>query len=125
MGERLLRQLQLKAAGRVPEWRDLLLVEASAGAGRTLAGSLQHHPATLFARLQIASTGDVATRSENRMEKWKAKYPFHFPTPSTATRYLQNSLRYTKTPTGTKDRALQRLPFREVAIEPHSCMQVF
>src|ERR1700737_5230481 len=40
------------------------------------------------------------------MEKWKAKYPFHFPTPSTATRYLQNSLRYTNTPTGTKDRAL-------------------
>jgi oxalate decarboxylase family bicupin protein len=43
------------------------------------------------------------------MEKWKAKYPFHFPTPSTATRYLQNSLRYTNTPTGTKDRALHNM----------------
>src|SRR6266446_3109182 len=40
------------------------------------------------------------------MEKWKAKYPFHFPTPSTATRYLQNSLRYTNNPTATKDRAI-------------------
>src|SRR5271154_6417162 len=67
MGERLLRIVQLEAAGRVPERRDLLLVEGGAGAGRTLAGSLQHHPSTLFARLQIASTGDVATRSENRV----------------------------------------------------------
>src|SRR5271170_1351792 len=55
------------------------------------------------------------------MEKWKAKYAFHFPTPSTATRYLQKSMRYTNNPTGTKDRALQwgetvlqcRLQFRE------------
>jgi hypothetical protein len=39
------------------------------------------------------------------MEKWKAKYAFHFPTPSTATRYLQKSMRYTNNPTGTKDRA--------------------
>src|SRR5271170_6985685 len=42
------------------------------------------------------------------MEKWKAKYAFHFPTPSTATRYLQKSMRYTNNPTGTKDRALQK-----------------
>jgi hypothetical protein len=41
------------------------------------------------------------------MEKWKAKYAFHFPTPSTGTRYLQKSMRYTNNPTGTKDRALQ------------------
>jgi hypothetical protein len=41
------------------------------------------------------------------MEKWKAKYAFHFPTPSTATRYLQKSMRYTNNPTGTKDRADQ------------------
>jgi hypothetical protein len=43
------------------------------------------------------------------MEKWKAKYAFHFPTPSTAARYLQNSLRYTNYPTGTKDWAGQEL----------------
>ena len=70
VGERLLRELQLKAAGRVHEWRDLLLVEGGTGAGRTLAGSLQHHPSTLFARLQIAGTGNVATRNENRV--WRS-----------------------------------------------------
>jgi hypothetical protein len=43
------------------------------------------------------------------MGKWKAKYAFHFPTPSTAARYLQNSLRYTNYPTGTKDWAGQEL----------------
>jgi len=43
------------------------------------------------------------------MEKWKAKYASHFPTPSTAERYRQNSLRYTNYPTGTKDRARQFL----------------
>src|ERR1700687_430114 len=70
MGERLLRIVQLEDAGRVPERRDLLLVEGGAGAGRTLAGSLHHHPSTLFARLQIASTGNVATRNENRV--WRS-----------------------------------------------------
>ena len=33
--------------------------------------------------------------SDQGMEKWKAKCASHFPTPSTAARYLQNSLRYT------------------------------
>jgi hypothetical protein len=37
-----------KLGERVPEWRDLLFVEGGAGAGKTLAGSLQHHPSTLF-----------------------------------------------------------------------------
>jgi len=48
----------------------LPLVAGGAGAGRTLAGSLQHYPSTLFARVQIASTRDVATRSENRV--WRS-----------------------------------------------------
>src|ERR1700687_2051544 len=78
MGERLLRIVQLEDAGRVPERRDLLLVEGGAGAGRTLAGSLQHHPSTLFARLQIASTRDVATRSENRV--WRSGKQSTLPT---------------------------------------------
>src|SRR5258708_12507703 len=73
VGERLLRELQLKAAGRVPEWRDLLLVEGGAGAGRTLAGSLQHHPPTPFARLPIASTRNLATQTENRA--WRKANP--------------------------------------------------
>ena len=51
LGERLLRELQLQAARRVSERRNLLLAEGGAGTGRTLAGSLQHHQATLFARL--------------------------------------------------------------------------
>ena len=37
VGERLLRELQLEAARRVSEWRDLLLAEGGAGAGGTLA----------------------------------------------------------------------------------------
>src|SRR5258706_6134672 len=41
------------------------------------------------------------------MEKWKAKYASHFPTPSTATRYLQKSMTYTNNSTGTTVRALQ------------------
>ena len=51
--ERLLRIVQLEAAGRVAERRDFLLVEGGAGPGGTLAGSLQHHPSPLFARLPI------------------------------------------------------------------------
>jgi len=66
----LLRIVQLEAARRVPERRGLLLVEGGTGTGRTLAGSLQHHQATLFARLQIASTGDVANRNQNRV--WRS-----------------------------------------------------
>jgi hypothetical protein len=38
-------------------------VEIDSLCGHTLEGSLQHHPSTLFARLQITSTRDVATRS--------------------------------------------------------------
>ena len=33
VGERLLRELQLEAARRVSEWRNLLLAEGGAGAG--------------------------------------------------------------------------------------------
>jgi hypothetical protein len=67
---RLLRELQLEAAGRVPQRRDLLLVEGGAGAGKTLAVHLQHHPSTLFAPLQTAGTGNVATREESRV--WRS-----------------------------------------------------
>src|SRR5271165_6148066 len=63
MGKRLLRELQLKAPGRVPEWRDLLLAQGGAGARRTVARSLQHDPSTLFAGLPVTSTGNVAART--------------------------------------------------------------
>ena len=61
-----LAKLQLKAAGRVPEWRDLLLVEGGAGAGRTLAGSLQHHQATLVARLLLTGAGSLGSRNQSQ-----------------------------------------------------------
>ena len=49
-------------SGRVPPWRDLLLAEGRLQVqARTLAGSLQHHPATLFARLPLGIARDVAT----------------------------------------------------------------
>jgi cytochrome c oxidase subunit 1 len=43
------------------------------------------------------------------MEKWKAKYAFHFSTPPTAAGLPTSPLRYTNYPTGTKDRARQSL----------------
>ena len=39
----------------------------------------------------------------------ESKVRFPLPHTSTATRYLQNSLRYTNTPTRTKDRALRSM----------------
>ena len=49
---------------------------------------------------------DVAPRAESRVwRSGKQSTLPHFPTPSTAVKYLQNSLRYTNNPTGTKDRA--------------------
>ena len=40
MGERLLRELQLEAAGRVSEWLNLLLDQGDQGAGGALARPL-------------------------------------------------------------------------------------
>lgn len=61
-------------------------------------------------------------KSKQGMEKWKAKYTCHFPTPSTAARYLQNSLRYTNYPAGTKDRAdhdhTVQIEFRKSSTRP-------
>ena len=83
MGERLLRELQLKAGKRVPEWQDLFLVEGGAGTGRTLAGSLQHHPSTLFVQLQIASAGNMATRNESSVWRSVKRSEVPFPLPYT------------------------------------------
>ena len=94
VGERLLRIVQLQAARRVPQRRDLLLTQGGAGAGRTLAHPLQHHPASLFAGLPVARARDVASRDQNRV--WGSGKQTTLPTsphPSTAERYRQNSLR--------------------------------
>jgi len=77
MGERVMRELQLKVARRVPQRRDLLLAQGGAGPGRALAGSLQHHQATLLARLLLPGTRSLGA----------------------------SKLRYTNNPAGTKDRA--------------------
>ena len=51
VGERLLREFQLKTSRRVFERRDFLLDERTARAGRTLARPLQHRQAALVAGL--------------------------------------------------------------------------
>ncbi len=58
-GERLLRGLQFQATGRVPERRNLLLLEGNPGAGETVGSSLQHHPAALFAGLQTTGASGL------------------------------------------------------------------
>ena len=62
-GVRLPRELQLKTARRVFEWRDLLLDEGTVRAGRTLAHPLQHRQTELVAGLQPRSACRVADRS--------------------------------------------------------------
>ena len=57
-GERIQRELQLKAPGRNPEHGDLLYTEGGQSADRTMAASLQYHPATQLARIQTAGSGN-------------------------------------------------------------------
>ena len=45
LGERIQRELQLKAPARNPEHGDLLYTEGGQNADRTMAASLQYHPA--------------------------------------------------------------------------------
>jgi len=59
VGERLLRELQLQAQGRVLERRNLLLDERNQGASRAVESSPQHHTAAFFAGLQAAGTGGL------------------------------------------------------------------
>ncbi len=56
-GKRLLRELQRKAAGPVPEWRDLLVTEGGTDHNRKVAGSVQHQAAAFLARLPAARPG--------------------------------------------------------------------
>src|SRR5512136_2855248 len=54
VGERLLRKLQWEAAGRMPERRDLLLVEGGTNRNREVAGEAHHKTAAFGTRLQAA-----------------------------------------------------------------------
>jgi len=77
VGKRLLRELQLQAAGRVPQWGDLLLDERTARAGRTLARPLQHDQASLLAGLQTTGTGGMADLQHGA---WRSGNRYALPT---------------------------------------------
>ena len=77
LGERLLRELQLEAAGRVPERRNLLLDERNPRAGRALARPLQHGQAALVAGLPPASAAGLA---DNEPGAWRSGNRYALPT---------------------------------------------
>src|SRR5581483_5768499 len=54
VGERLLRELQREAAGRVPERGDFLFAEGGSDRDRKMAGAVQHEATARGARLQAA-----------------------------------------------------------------------
>ena len=56
VGERVLREFQREVAGRVLEWRDLLLAEGGPDSDGAVAGGIQHGASTLGARLEAAGT---------------------------------------------------------------------
>ena len=58
MGERLQRELQREAQGRIAKSRDLLLAEGGADTDRTMEKGVQHNSTTQLARIPAASTGD-------------------------------------------------------------------
>jgi hypothetical protein len=79
------------------EWRDLLLDEGVARAGRALARPLQHRASALFAGISTAGATGCRPQPTRGMEKWKAKTASHFSTPptATATELQSKPLRYT------------------------------
>src|ERR1017187_6980886 len=80
VGERLLRELQLEAAGRVPERRDLLLDERNQGTGRAVASSLQHRPASLFVGLPATGARGL---DDKELGVWRSGNRYALPTFST------------------------------------------
>jgi integrase len=58
VGERLLRELQRKTAGRMLERRDFLFLEGGTGGNREVASALQHAAAPLVAGLQAAGAAE-------------------------------------------------------------------
>lgn len=63
LGERLLRELQFQAPGRVAQRGNLLLPGRGPGRDRGLAPALQHRLPTQLPRLQAASAGDLHPRA--------------------------------------------------------------
>src|ERR1035437_9164202 len=105
VGERLLRELQLEAAGRVPERRDLLLDERNQGAGGAVASSLQHRPATLLAGLSTTGTRGLAGKEHG---VWRSGNRYALPTsphPRLRLSIDKDSCATLNNLAGTKDRA--------------------
>jgi hypothetical protein len=72
VGERLLRELQLEAARRVPKRRDFLLDRGGPCAGPTMTRPLQHNKSALLAGLQVTGTADLdifISRRKGHMKK--------------------------------------------------------
>src|SRR3954471_3269053 len=63
LGEWLLRVLQRKTQGRVPQWRDLLQLEGGPNHHRKLAQSLQYQAPTLCAWISPAGTARDRTKA--------------------------------------------------------------
>src|ERR1700730_2276158 len=60
VGERLLRELQRQAAGRVLERRTFLFAQGGADRDRTVASAVQHPPAAFVAGLPAAGAGSLS-----------------------------------------------------------------
>jgi len=58
VGERIQRELQREAQGRVAKSGDLLLIERGTDTDRTVEAGVQHDPATQLTRIPTAGTGD-------------------------------------------------------------------
>ena len=77
MGERPLRELQLKVEGRVPERRDILLNERDPRAGGAVASPLQHSPTTLITGLPATSARGLGGKE---LGIWRSGNRYALPT---------------------------------------------
>ena len=56
VGERLQREFQREASGRVAKWRDFLLVEGGADTDRAVEAGVQHDTASQLTWMLVAGT---------------------------------------------------------------------
>jgi hypothetical protein len=114
VGERLLRELQLKAAGRVPERRNLLLAEGDQGAGGAVASSLQHRATHTLTGLQTTGARGLGGQEHG---VWRSGNRYALPTsphPRLRLSINKNSRATLTMKTGTKDRADHSATFGQI-----------